>query len=175
MDNYTIRNATISDVPALVTFGQQVSHDTYVRTGFLPADYVAGPQRYFWRAEYLLKVCQTDTALLLVVFDDDTLIGMAEVAQLSEREAVMWKCYVQRAYHGRGLGKRLLQEIIGRLPHTIEHLKTEYYESNSPAAGFYKAQGFTFLERKEEQFAGTIIPYIYVSKTLNSKEINHAI
>lgn len=165
-NNYTIRKATISDVPALVDFGKQISDDTYVRTGFLPAAYVDGPQRYFWSYEYLLGCCQADTTMLLVVFDNDTLIAMSEVEQLSASEAVMWKLYVQHAYHGRGLGRRLLQEIIGRLPHTTTRLKTEYYESNTPAAGFYKAQGFTFLERKEEHFDEHVIPYIYVAKTL---------
>ena len=164
-----IRKATRADVPAIVTFGEQVSYETYVKTNFLPADYVSGPQRYYWSSEYLLNIVQADTTLLLVAFDGDVLIAMTEVEQLSKTEAVMWKLYVHHNYHGQGFGRRLLQEIEDRLPDNIEQLKTEYYDSNTPAAGFYKAQGFKFLESKQEQFAEHQISYTYVTKHLKYK------
>lgn len=164
-----IREATASDVPALVDFGQQVSHDTYVKTGFLPAAYVNKTQRGFWSTDYLSKVIEAKETILLVAYDQDELIGMTEVQLLNEQEAVMWKLYVRQTHHGRGLGRRLLQEISGRLPTSIQLLKTEYYESNTPAAGFYQTQGFKFLERKEESFADDTIPYIFVSKDIRQK------
>ena len=170
IDNYLIRQATVADVPAIVAFGAQVSYETYVKTNFLPADYVTGPQRYYWSSDYLLNSVQAARTLLLLAFDDDVLIGMTEVEQLSETEAVMWKLYVHHNYHGQGLGSRLMQEIEARLPDNIEQLKTEYYDSNTPAAGFYKARGFEFLERKQEQFADHHFSYTYVSKMLKEKQ-----
>ena len=81
----------------------------------------------------------------------------------------MWKLYVQEAHHGQGIGGWLLQEIIDRLPPDVRQLKTEYYDSNLPAAQFYKAKGFTFSERKQEQFGEHLIPYTYVSKLLDRR------
>ncbi|MEM7031215.1 MAG: GNAT family N-acetyltransferase [Chloroflexota bacterium] len=164
---YLIRDAVPSDIPYLVDFGVLVGHDTYVKTGFLPVDYVKGPQRSYWQATYLQTVIENDNTLLLVVLDGEKLIGMTEVEQLGQGEAVMWKLYVQEAYHGQGIGSRLLKVIIDRLPHNVHRLKTEYYDSNIPAAQFYKARGFTFLERKQEHFGRQVIPYTYVAKALD--------
>lgn len=164
---YLIRNATLADVPALDEFGITVGEDTYLKTGYLPATYVTGPQREYWSADYLQSVIENDKALLLVALDGDQLIAMTEVEQLGPDEAVMWKLYVQKAYHGRGIGSHLLQEIIERLPQKIKRLKTEYYDTNVPAARFYKAKGFTFLEKKADYFDGVEIPYTYVSKPLD--------
>lgn len=166
---YLTRDATPSDIPSLVAFGTSVGHDTYLKTGFLPADYVNGPQRAYWQAEYLQGVIESDKSLLLVVLDDEKLIGLTEVEQLGPDEAVMWKLYVQQAYHGQGIGSRLLQAVINRLPPEVRQLKTEYYDSNIPAAQFYKAKGFTFLERKQEQFGTQVISYTYVSKSLDRR------
>ena len=164
-----VRKARLDDLPTLVEFGRLVGEETYLKTGFLPADYVTGPQRAYWGADYLQSVIENDKALLLVVIVDNTLIAMTEVEQLGPDEAVMWKLYVHPAYHGKGIGSRLLQEIIERLPSEVRQLKTEYYDSNVPAAGFYKAKGFTFIERKVDHFEGHEIPYTYVAKSLDQK------
>ena len=143
-----------------------MGEETYLKTGFLPADYVTGPQRAYWEAAYLRQVIERDKSMLLVVFDDDLLIGMSEVELLTPADAVMWKLYVRHRYHGQGIGSRLLQENIDRLPDTVQRLKTEYYDSNTPAARFYEARGFKFLERKEERFGAHLIPYTFVSRSL---------
>ncbi|MEM7111174.1 MAG: GNAT family N-acetyltransferase [Chloroflexota bacterium] len=168
-EKYLIRDAIPSDIPSLVDFGVRVGEDTYLKTGFLPAAYVRGPQRTYWTAEYLQGVIEGDKSLLLVVFDGESLIGMTEVERLSPDEAVMWKLYVQHADHGEGIGSRLLDEIIERLPSDVRWLKTEYYDSNISAAQFYKAKGFAFLERKLEQFGKHAISYTYVSIPLERK------
>ncbi|MEM9777303.1 MAG: GNAT family N-acetyltransferase [Chloroflexota bacterium] len=168
-NKYIVRDASVADLPLLVAFGLSVGEDTYLKTGYLPAAYVNGPQREYWSADYLQSVIENDKALLLVVLDGDQLVGMTEVEQLGPDEAVMWKLYVQKAYHGRGIGSRLLQEIVECLPKGVERLKTEYYDTNVPAAGFYKAKGFTFLERKADLFEGNKIPYTYLIKKLKQQ------
>ncbi|MEM7030853.1 MAG: GNAT family N-acetyltransferase [Chloroflexota bacterium] len=128
-----------------------------------------GPQRTYWQAEYLQAVIDSDNSLLLVVLNDEALIGMTEVEQFGDDEAVMWKLYVQQTYHGQGIGDRLLQAINDRLPPQVRQRKTEYYDSNILAAQFYKAKGFTFLERKQEHFEKHVILYTYVSKSLDRR------
>ena len=83
---YQIRDAIPSDIPSLVDFGTQVGHDTYLKTGFLPANYINGPQRAYWQVEYLQAVIESDKSLLLVVLDGEQLIGMTEVEQLGCNE-----------------------------------------------------------------------------------------
>ena len=169
---YFVRDATHSDIPLLVDFGLLIGRETYLKTGYLPADYVNGPQRNYWKAKYLQGVIENDKSLMLVVYAAEQLIGMTEVEQIGREEAVMWKLYIDHNYHGQGIGSRLLQEIIDRLPSSIKRLKTEYYDSNKPAARFYKSKGFTFLERKQEQFKEQTISYTYVSKPLERKPLS---
>lgn len=61
--------------------------------------------------------------------------------------ARLHKLYLNPAYKGMGLGKRLLQEVIQYLPDHYQFLELNVNKKN-PAYHFYLSQGFTI--RREE-------------------------
>lgn len=169
-NHQTIREAVPEDVPAVVTFGREITEDAYVKTGFLPATYVSGPLRHYWSSPYLTQVIRSEESIVLLAFDRETLIGVVEFEVLNEAEAIMWKLYVHGSCQGKGIGSSLMESAIDRLPSTVRKLKTEYYDANLPAAAFYKSRGFTFEARREEEFEGQSIPYSFVSTQVSGRE-----
>jgi len=74
------------------------------------------------------------------------------VAQLG-RDHVVYKLYLAPEQRGRGLGVRLLDALIGRLPADVDRLHIEHFAANERAGAFYEREGYR-VERVEPSPTG---------------------
>jgi ribosomal protein S18 acetylase RimI-like enzyme len=146
----TLRPGTVADIPGLVALGRAVVPPTY---GPIDATYARRMLDEWWTPEVFTASLERNAHL--VAEQDGRLVAMANVGRLSasyrdfphvtgDRE-VMWKLYVHPGYQGRGLGRRLLGEVEAMVEG--DELWLEVVDGNEQAFGFYRAHGFTEVER----------------------------
>ena len=145
-----IRPGTREDVPGLVALGRAVVPPTY---GPIDAVYAQRMLDEWWTVERFTD--SLGRARFLVAEHDGEVVAMATVGRLSashrdfphvtgDRE-VMWKLYVHPDHQGLGLGRRLLAEVEAMVEG--DELWLEVVDGNEQAFAFYRAQGFTEVER----------------------------
>jgi ribosomal protein S18 acetylase RimI-like enzyme len=91
----------------------------------------------------------SDSRFILAAFTDNgELAGMVgfsrETSRKTRHKGVVWGMYVDSAYRGQGIGRRLLAELI-RLAESlpeIEQLHLAVVHSNVPARRLYESFGF---------------------------------
>ncbi|WP_245862027.1 GNAT family N-acetyltransferase [Georgenia soli] len=76
--------------------------------------------------------------------------GIIGVAQRGLRgvDHDVYKLYVSSQHRSRGLGPRLLDALIKRLPTAADRLYIEHFAANEREGAFYEREGFT-VERIE--------------------------
>lgn len=82
--------------------------------------------------------------LLLVAEAQGRLIGMAEFARERWNNTFrLWSLYVDRAWRRKGVGKKLLDEVVAvARRERARAILLETQNSNHPAIAFYRAYGF---------------------------------
>ncbi|MDN5851584.1 MAG: GNAT family N-acetyltransferase [Actinomycetia bacterium] len=139
MTNFSIREATPADAPALHDLGAAVTWPTYAPiAGEAYASFV---METWWQADYIAESMERTTHF--VAERDGTALGTAVVGAL-DGEPVLWKLYVLPAEHGNGIGSALLDTVIDHVD-GAESLQLSYIEGNDHAAAFYRARGLTFV------------------------------
>lgn len=142
MNDLVIRLAKSADLAAIRQLGNRVVPQTYLP--LTSADYVANLMNRFWSEHFLGKIVESPNHLLLIAEDDQGLvIGYAE-SQVEDARCILWKLYVDVNWRGKGIGKRLLQELVQRLPLHIEMLMTNFLSKNTAAGLFFRKRGFIF-------------------------------
>nr|WP_246324434.1 GNAT family N-acetyltransferase [Petropleomorpha daqingensis] len=76
--------------------------------------------------------------LVVVAEADGQVVGVGQLG----RDHVVYKLYVSPEQRGRGLGVRLLDALIGRLPAAVERLSIEHFAANERAGAFYEREGY---------------------------------
>ena len=66
---------------------------------------------------------------------------------------VVYKLYVHPGHRGHGLGRQLLEALIGQLPPDVDRLYIEHFAANERAGAFYEREGFS-VERIEASPTG---------------------
>ena len=114
------------------------------------------------------QVRETTGAFLLAVDDVDTVRGYASFRWgddtkdfVGPDEAGLKEIYVDPDDWGRGIGTRLLEHGIDRLPAGVERLLLEAFADNDVGRAFYEARGFSAVdegrvELADERYATTI-------------------
>ncbi|HEY9481688.1 MAG TPA: GNAT family N-acetyltransferase [Micromonosporaceae bacterium] len=138
-----VRDAGCDDVAAICRFGE-----VYIPPHYSPligAD-AADQQVRSWWNETQIGAAVAE-GLAVVAEADGQLVG---VGQRGRRGAdhVVYKLYVHPQHRGRGLGRQLLDALIGRLPADADRLYIEHFVANERAGKFYEREGFT-VERIE--------------------------
>jgi GNAT superfamily N-acetyltransferase len=135
-----IRAAGPSDVPAIISVGEQTWPATY---GFAGPEYIAHGLATWWSPEAIERSLEDTT--VLVAADGDTVIGIGNL-DLRGDVPIIWKLYVVPGSQGSGAGSALLRELIalaGDRP-----VRLEYVDGNARAAVFYARHGFTEISRE---------------------------
>lgn len=141
MDNYTFRMAREEDVPAILAIYEPYVRDTAITFEYDPPSLSEFKKRVEdISAEYPYVVCQSEQRL----------VGYAYAHRHMERAAYQWNAelsvYLDRDFHGRGIGKRLYEILIGILK--LQNVKNVYGGVTSPnekSERLHKALGFTKL------------------------------
>jgi GNAT superfamily N-acetyltransferase len=139
-----IRTATGDDLDGIVRVGHETWRATY--------EPIAGPEfvemglAKWWTGDAVIPGIRVGRTL--VADDAGTVVGMASYGSQDD-ELVLWKLYVLPAHQGRGLGRRLLDEVVeraSRLGHAQLHVS--YIEGNDQAGRFYQRNGFRHTHRE---------------------------
>ncbi len=143
-----VRDATHDDVVAICRFGEE-----HVRPHYAPliGDAAADEQVRAWWNKTHVNAAVAE-GLVVVAEADGNLVG---VGQRGRRGAdhVVYKLYVDPQHRGRGLGTRLLDALIRRLPADADRLYIEHFVANERAGAFYEREGFS-VERIEPSPTG---------------------
>ena len=142
-----LRPADPKDIPAIQAVARASWHHTY--EGLIPRSV----QDTFLDHAYALDQLEQRTrGLFLVAERGGQVVGFAEAA-LNETDAVLQAIYLHPDAQGGGIGTRLLDEIIHRLP-GISTLTAEMEGGNLSGGRFYEARGFSCVDEWEEDFLG---------------------
>lgn len=140
----TVRTATGDDLDAVLRVGHETWRVTY--EPIAGREYVAMGLAKWWTADAVIPGIRVGRTL--VAEQDGAVVGMAAYGSQGD-ELVLWKLYVLPGHQGRGIGRRLLDEVVLRaaqLGHTT--LGVSYLDGNDQAARFYEGTGFRFTHRE---------------------------
>lgn len=145
----TIRRATLADAPALATLAERTFRDAF------EADNTADDMDAHCRQSYAPAIQAREIAdpaidTVVAVTDEGTLAGYAMVrastppgAVTGEAPVELWRIYVDRAHHGRGVAQALMAACLdaarARGGATIW---LGVWERNPRAQAFYRKIGF---------------------------------
>jgi ribosomal protein S18 acetylase RimI-like enzyme len=144
----TIRRGEASDAPALAALAARTFHETFAADNnpddlalYMGQAYGSEQQR----AE--LDDSRIDT---LLVESDDALIAYAMLRDEPPPDCVagprpieLWRFYVDRAWHGRGIAQRLMAAVEDEArAHRAQTIWLGVWERNLRAQAFYRKCGF---------------------------------
>ena len=143
-----IRGADAHDVRAICEFG-----DSHVRPHYTPliGARAADAQVARWWNEGQIGAAVAG-GLVVVAVSDDHVVGVAQLGR-DGVDHVIYKLYVDPRHRSHGLGPRLIEALVLRLPPEASRLCVEHFASNERAGAFYEREGFT-VERTEPSGVG---------------------
>lgn len=143
-----LRDAGPGDVPPLCAFGE-----THIEQHYIPliGDEAAREQVDTWWNADVMRAAVGAGRVVVATADGDV-VGVAEWGS-GAACPIVYKLYVHPGHRGVGLGVRLLEAVIARLPAGTERLGIEHFAANARAGAFYEREGFT-VHRVEEHPSG---------------------
>lgn len=159
-----VRTATGNDLEAVLDVGRRTWPATY--EPIAGADFVAMGLAKWWTADAIIPAIRAGRALVAEV--DERVVGMAAFGPQDD-SIVLWKLYVLPGFHGRGVGRRLMEVVceraleLGRRRLILSHL-----EGNEQASRFYARNGF--VETHRESGGSGLPTSVWVAKDLRADE-----
>jgi ribosomal protein S18 acetylase RimI-like enzyme len=148
---YQLRDATLADVPALAALHVQTFRETHGR----------GPGVDVRAAQWteVLGKPQRESFCIVLQGPAGDMIGFVRGIKhtdtaLSEFEAELNKIYLLRAYHRRGLGRRLLCAAANRFIEYGFGSMLLFGDAANSSNGFYEAMGAERLYSDSGEFHG---------------------
>lgn len=144
-----IRTATKADIPII----RQLAEKTWwpVYSPILEKEQIEYMLAHIYSADAMAKVMDDGSQVFLLLFEAGEAKGFASYGLWSERPDAwkIHKLYVLPECHGKGFGKKLVDEINGLA--SAKQINTLVLNVNrhNPAFHFYQRLGFTIL-RKED-------------------------
>jgi len=147
-DAPVVRDAGPADVAAVCRFGEQ-----HVGPHYAPLLGVAAAQeqvRRWWSPAYVAAA--VDRGQVVLAEAGGVLVGVGQHG-LAGSDHVVYKLYVHPGHRGGGVGVRLLDALVRRLPAGADRVWVEHVAANERAGAFYEREGFT-VDRVEPGPAG---------------------
>lgn len=132
-----IRSARDDELAAVRDLGRRSRLDAYA--GALPLADIEEGLAQWWNDESLLREMQTGQ---MFVADDAGVVGVASGERYDADTWVLWKLYVAPERRSQGIGARLLEEYVVRLPDDVSSVLLEHLAFNDGAGRFYDRNGF---------------------------------
>jgi GNAT superfamily N-acetyltransferase len=148
MAEMVLRDADRDDVMAICRFGEE-----HVRAHYTPligAEAADKQVRMWWNVTNIGGAVARGS--VIVAEEDGELAGVGQRG-LNGTDHVIYKLYVHPRFRGDGLGPRLLEALIERLPADADRLYIEHFVANERAGAFYEREGFA-VERVEPSSTG---------------------
>ena len=158
-----IREAVPADTPAIARVHVDVWRTTY--RGIVPDAYLRTLSYEDREAMWTRILAATDTQVVVVAADEHgDVIGFANGGPERSRDLVyageIYAIYILDAYHGQGVGRRLMGAVTGRLADQGMTSLLVWVAADNPAHRFYEALGGTRIRAKHETIGGTEIKEI---------------
>ena len=143
-----IRIANVGDAEVLADLARRTFHDTFAATND-PADMALYLSRAYGRDQQTRELSDRDITTLLVE-DDGQAIAYAQLRTGHVPQCVsgpkpieLWRFYVHREWHGRGLAKSLMDRVKAEASaRGAQTLWLGVWERNDRARAFYVKHGF---------------------------------
>jgi GNAT superfamily N-acetyltransferase len=140
-----VRSAGPDDVAAVCAFGEAHIRPHY--TPLIGAAAADAQVRDWWNEGPIGAAVAA--GLVVVAEADGEVVGVGQLG----RDHVVYKLYVSPEYRGHGVGVRLLDALISRLPADAGRLSIEHFAANERAGAFYEREGYR-VERVEPSPTG---------------------
>ncbi len=154
-DVVAIRDAVGDDVRPICAFGA-----THVPPHYAPLIGAAAADRQVvrWWGEEQIETAVSD-GLVVVAEAGGRLVGVAQRGRHGA-DHVLYKLYLDPGSRGLGLGPRLIEAVIRRLPADATRLFVEHVASNTRAGAFYEREGFV-VERVERSGTSSALDVVW--------------
>jgi len=163
VDEITIRIAIAADAESLAALAHRTFYETY-EPDTDPGDMAIHLARSYSPVMQLAEINDPAMRTLLAV-RDETMLGYAQVRLNDPRHAEpacvtganpmeIWRFYVDRPWHGRGIAQRLMREAI-ELAKSLgaRTIWLGVWERNPRAIAFYRKCGFQLIGEHQFLFA----------------------
>ncbi len=154
-DVVAIRDAAGDDVGRICAFGAAHIPSHYAPLIGAPA---AERQVSRWWGEAQIEPA-VSAGLVVVAEAGGRLVGVVQRGRHGA-DHVLYKLYVDPSHRGLGLGPRLIEAVIGRLPPDASRLSVEHFASNTRAGAFYEREGFV-VERVERSGTSSALDVVW--------------
>jgi len=148
----SIKNATVSDIDAIINLNLQVWPQTYA--AILKPEQIAYMLQAMYSPDVLQKQMDTWHTFILC-YNSDELVGFAGFSQTEEDVYKLHKIYILPNKQGLGIGAFMLNYIKGHVKeyraHTLELNVNRY---NYQAKAFYDKAGFTTYREEDIDIGG---------------------
>jgi ribosomal protein S18 acetylase RimI-like enzyme len=146
---HAVRSATLPDLLIVASWIRTVDDcERWAGTQVaFPIDFVALPRT--------IDVARRNTYVLTL---DDTVIAFGQVVDKPQNRQHLANIIVSPLHRGRGHGRTLLQELLGRT--TADRVSLNVNEDNPVAISLYAAAGFLPTERPPDQHASPRTHYM---------------
>lgn len=161
------RRATSADAVALAALAEQTFIETYSEQNE-PEQIRVHCAQNFGLDQQTAEIANPDYAVILAYQDQD-LIGFAQVVKKPAPESIdaenavaLYRYYVKREWHGKGIAQPLLAEAEkAALTFGADYVWLGMWEHNARALAYYQKVGFQHVGWMDYQF-GDIIERDYV-------------
>ena len=143
----TIRRAVPADADLLADLAARTFHDAFAADN-RPEDMAAHMAHAFGPARQLAEITSADIVTFLADCDGPAAFaqvrrGPAPSCVVSPRPIELWRFYVDRPWHGRGIAGRLMQAVLGEaIAAGATAVWLGVWERNPRAIAFYTKSGF---------------------------------
>ncbi len=144
----TIRRGAVADAPPLAVLARATFFDTFASTNN-PADMALHLQRAYGVEQQTAELADTGVITLLVE-EGDRAVAYAQLRTGAVPECIhgprpmeLWRFYVNRDWHGRGIAQALMDRVIVEAGQAgARTLWLGVWERNPRALAFYAKCGF---------------------------------
>ncbi|MBX9244999.1 GNAT family N-acetyltransferase [Actinotalea ferrariae] len=163
VDDLVVRDAGTDDVRAVCAFGEAHIRPHY--TPLIGAE-AADRQVTSWWSEAQIRSA-VSAELVVVAEAGGRVVGVVQRGR-SGADHVLYKLYVDPGYRGSGLGPRLIEAVVRRLPPDASRLCVEHFASNERAGAFYEREGFV-VERVERSGTSPALDVVWRVRDLGAR------
>ncbi|GAB3907871.1 GNAT family N-acetyltransferase [Mucilaginibacter boryungensis] len=153
-DDFVIRAAVESDIPALAALHVQVWNETYWMVRYKPT---LETRLWQWRDQF--KEAQIDWFCYVVVNPEKELVGFAKGQKYAHNDfpdytGELNKLYLLSQYQCLGLGRRLVRQVANRFLDMGITSMVFFGDNKNPSCHFHEIMGGKRLYTKNGEFNG---------------------
>ncbi|WP_059053743.1 GNAT family N-acetyltransferase [Paenibacillus senegalimassiliensis] len=151
MDSLLIRPARMSDIDGIREVAVETWNSTYET--IYPEHFIAAYLTQAYAKSSLEQSIIQDEARMarkfLVALWDGEVVGFGQLSEPKNGASELTRLYVLKEYQRKGIGKRLLNELL-RLDASLMEIYAWCERENDIGTVFYQYNGFEYAEEKEE-------------------------